>query len=154
MGEEDAEDAEGGEGETRDYMERIQIAMKFLSDNPDEYLSPDALNTYSPKFARVLENLDRVRHVHDPRYARKEATGYRIGRLPPRKIRPLLCRGGGLIGNGTSFHHAWRGRQVSVCGVPNLPDSLQIGLAVGRPRQPTSLRRRCSAECGQYAHSQ
>jgi hypothetical protein len=51
----DAEDVEPGE--TRDYMERIQIAMKFLSDNPDEYLSPEALEKYSPKFARILENL-------------------------------------------------------------------------------------------------
>jgi hypothetical protein len=51
----DADDVEPGE--TRDYMERIQLAMKFLSDNPNEYLSPEALEKYSPKFARVLENL-------------------------------------------------------------------------------------------------
>jgi D-ribose pyranose/furanose isomerase RbsD len=40
-----------------EYNQRIQLALKFLKDNASEYLSPDALEIYSPKFLQILENL-------------------------------------------------------------------------------------------------
>jgi hypothetical protein len=39
------------------YEDRIINALKKLEDNSDKYLTPDALEIYSPKFLNILENL-------------------------------------------------------------------------------------------------
>lgn len=39
------------------YPRRIQKALEFLKENADTYLTPSALETYSPKFKEVLENI-------------------------------------------------------------------------------------------------
>jgi hypothetical protein len=39
------------------YMERIEYALQYLQDHSDEYLSPEGLRTYSPKFLQILENI-------------------------------------------------------------------------------------------------
>ena len=39
------------------YKERIQMALKNLKDNSDEFLSPEALEVFSPKFLKMLENI-------------------------------------------------------------------------------------------------
>jgi hypothetical protein len=39
------------------YAARIQTEMKYLKDNAAKYLTPIGLETYSPKFLNVLENL-------------------------------------------------------------------------------------------------
>jgi len=41
----------------RNYKESLDAKMKELEDNPEEYLSKDALQTYSPKFLHILENV-------------------------------------------------------------------------------------------------
>jgi len=67
---EDADDSETGESEGSDlsneeildYQKRIKAALDFLKydplkPRPTEYLTTDGLETYSPKFKKVLENL-------------------------------------------------------------------------------------------------
>ena len=44
------------------YADRIQTEMNYLKDNAARYLSPKGLETYSPKFLHVLENLKDVDH--------------------------------------------------------------------------------------------
>ncbi len=44
------------------YAARIQTEMNYLKDNAANYLSPKGLETYSPKFLHVLENLKDVDH--------------------------------------------------------------------------------------------
>jgi|TARA_B110000967_G_scaffold208884_1_gene262656 hypothetical protein len=44
------------------YADRIQTEMNYLKDNAATYLSPKGLETYSPKFLHVLENLKDVDH--------------------------------------------------------------------------------------------
>ena len=39
------------------YKERIDAAIKYVSDNSNEFLTPTALETYSPKFLHILENI-------------------------------------------------------------------------------------------------
>ena len=39
------------------YASRIQTEMDYLNDNAAKYLTPKGLETYSPKFLNVLENL-------------------------------------------------------------------------------------------------
>ena len=39
------------------YASRIQTEMDYLKDNATKYLTPKGLETYSPKFLNVLENL-------------------------------------------------------------------------------------------------
>ena len=39
------------------YESRIQSALKFLQENPEETIMPEALKTYSPKFLAILENV-------------------------------------------------------------------------------------------------
>ena len=39
------------------YASRIQTEMDYLNDNATKYLTPKGLETYSPKFLNVLENL-------------------------------------------------------------------------------------------------
>ena len=61
--EEDTEKfAEADQGKQIDYQQRIGRALKHLEYNPDspreqEFLTPEALETYSPKFLSILENL-------------------------------------------------------------------------------------------------
>jgi hypothetical protein len=45
-----------------DYKERIEIALKNIENHPTDFLSPEALQTYSPKFLNILEN------IQDPEY--------------------------------------------------------------------------------------
>jgi hypothetical protein len=42
---------------SEDYNQRIHIALDELYDKRDEYLTPQALETYSPKMLRIFENL-------------------------------------------------------------------------------------------------
>ena len=44
------------------YNERIQSALKMLSDEKDRFLNPEALETYSPKFLEVLDNINDEKH--------------------------------------------------------------------------------------------
>jgi len=44
------------------YKERIDAALKYIWDNSNEFLTPTALETYSPKFLHILEN------IKDPKY--------------------------------------------------------------------------------------
>lgn len=44
------------------YKERLQNKIKEMEDNSDEYFTPEALETYSPKFLHILEN------IQDPEY--------------------------------------------------------------------------------------
>ena len=39
------------------YPERIKQALKSLEDQKDKYLTPEALQTYSPKFLNMLDNI-------------------------------------------------------------------------------------------------
>jgi hypothetical protein len=50
-------DEEAFESNSVEYAERIQIAMQYLSDRPDEFLVPEKLKEFSPKFAKILENI-------------------------------------------------------------------------------------------------
>lgn len=50
-------DAALAKGADEGYEHRLHAATKFLADHADEYLSPTALASYSPKFLRILENL-------------------------------------------------------------------------------------------------
>ena len=40
-----------------DYQVRIQTALKSLETQKEKFLSPEALETYSPKFLNILENI-------------------------------------------------------------------------------------------------
>ena len=44
------------------YDERIKTALKMLSDRKDEFLLPDVLETYSPKFLAMLDNIKNPDH--------------------------------------------------------------------------------------------
>jgi hypothetical protein len=44
------------------YEGRIKSALKALSDSKDQFLTPDALKEYSPKFLNVLENIQDPSH--------------------------------------------------------------------------------------------
>lgn len=44
------------------YPERILSSIQYIKDHAEEYLSPEGLETYSPKFLHILENLQ------DPEY--------------------------------------------------------------------------------------
>jgi hypothetical protein len=41
----------------QEYAERIQIALQYLADRPDEFLVPNKLKEFSPKFTKILEKL-------------------------------------------------------------------------------------------------
>jgi hypothetical protein len=45
-----------------EYKERLDRALKYIEDHSNDYLTPEALLTYSPKFLNMLENID------DPEY--------------------------------------------------------------------------------------
>jgi hypothetical protein len=57
--EEDAAAFEGEQSAKQDvsYDERIKQALYYLKENEDTILSPEGLETYSPKFLHVLENI-------------------------------------------------------------------------------------------------
>jgi hypothetical protein len=43
-------------------MERLKIKMKEMEENSENFFTPEALQTYSPKFLHILEN------IQDPQY--------------------------------------------------------------------------------------
>ena len=45
-----------------DYKERLEKAIQHIVDNSNDFLTPEALQTYSPKFLHILEN------IKDPDY--------------------------------------------------------------------------------------
>jgi hypothetical protein len=45
------------------YKERIQNALAALEADGDKYLTPDALQVYSPKFLHILENIQDESHI-------------------------------------------------------------------------------------------
>ena len=45
------------------YKERIEAALKYLKDNSNEFLTPEALETFSPKYLKILENIQDPSHV-------------------------------------------------------------------------------------------
>ena len=59
----DIDDLEQMQGQTENiklnkkYEDRIQLAINKLKENSDKYLTPTALETYSPKFLNILENI-------------------------------------------------------------------------------------------------
>jgi hypothetical protein len=55
--EEEDVDEEAFESNSAEYSERIQIALQYLSDRPDEFLVPEKLKEFSPKFTKILENI-------------------------------------------------------------------------------------------------
>jgi len=55
---EEIDEAEGAfEPNTVEYNERIQIALQYLADRPDEFLIPSKLKEFSPKFTEIMKNL-------------------------------------------------------------------------------------------------
>jgi len=52
------EKEENEEREDTDYLEKIENALAYLEENGDQYLSKDGLQTLSPKFLHLLENID------------------------------------------------------------------------------------------------
>jgi hypothetical protein len=40
-----------------DYKERLEKAIQYIKDHSNEFLTPEALETYSPKFLNILENI-------------------------------------------------------------------------------------------------
>ena len=40
-----------------EYKKRVEETLQLLKNNPEEYLLPNALETYSPKFLHMLENI-------------------------------------------------------------------------------------------------
>jgi hypothetical protein len=45
------------------YEERIKKAIDYLKEHEEEYLSPKGLETYSPKFLNILENIQDKDHI-------------------------------------------------------------------------------------------
>ena len=45
------------------YKQRINDVLRFLKENPNDFLSPDALRTYSPKYLYLLENIKRPDNI-------------------------------------------------------------------------------------------
>jgi hypothetical protein len=45
-------------GKDAGYEVRIEEALKFLKENEEDYLTPEKLQVYSPKFAQLLNNID------------------------------------------------------------------------------------------------
>lgn len=44
------------------YKERLDIAIKNIEEHSNDFLTPEALQTYSPKFLHMLENIDDIEH--------------------------------------------------------------------------------------------
>jgi len=45
-----------------DYKERLQIAIRNIEEHANDFLTPEALQTYSPKFLHMLENIQDHEH--------------------------------------------------------------------------------------------
>ena len=45
-----------------DYKERLQIAIRNIEEHSNDFLTPEALQTYSPKFLHMLENIQDQEH--------------------------------------------------------------------------------------------
>ena len=56
--EEEVEEVEEVEVEDTKYVEELEKALTFLKENGDRYLSKSGLETLSPKFLHLLENLE------------------------------------------------------------------------------------------------
>ena len=41
-----------------DYKERLDRALKYIEEHSNDFLTPEALQTYSPKFLHMLENIE------------------------------------------------------------------------------------------------
>ena len=50
-------------GESKDLTKTSSIVMKYLQDNANDFLKPDGLNLYSPKFLEILQNLNNKDHI-------------------------------------------------------------------------------------------
>ena len=59
LAKESSNDSEDGPGS---YEEEIKEALKQLNANREKYLSPEGLETYSPKFLNILENVKDTDH--------------------------------------------------------------------------------------------
>ena len=46
-----------------DYKERLNIAIKNIEEHSNDFLTPEALQTYSPKFLHILENIQDPENV-------------------------------------------------------------------------------------------
>ena len=58
----DVEAAKSGTEDKGDYQDRIQAALRQLDLQKEEYLSPEALETYSPKMLAILNNIEDPEH--------------------------------------------------------------------------------------------
>jgi hypothetical protein len=45
------------------YKERLDRAIKNIEENSNDFLTPEALETYSPKFLHILENIQDPEHI-------------------------------------------------------------------------------------------
>jgi Type III restriction enzyme, res subunit len=45
------------------YAEQVQQTLRNINDNPEKYLSPEGLKKYSPKFLKMLENIQNPNNV-------------------------------------------------------------------------------------------
>jgi hypothetical protein len=45
------------------YARRMQLAIQYIQDHAAEYLSPDGLTIYSPKYLHMLENITNPDHI-------------------------------------------------------------------------------------------
>ena len=45
-----------------DYKQRLDLAIKNIQENSNDFLTPEALQTYSPKFLNMLENIQDPDH--------------------------------------------------------------------------------------------
>jgi hypothetical protein len=49
--------------EKRNYEKRIELTLQYLKEHSDEILSPRGLQTYSPKYLHMLENIQDEEHI-------------------------------------------------------------------------------------------
>jgi hypothetical protein len=47
----------------KDYKERLERMLEYINDNSNEFLTREALQTYSPKFLNILENITDDTHL-------------------------------------------------------------------------------------------
>jgi hypothetical protein len=57
----DADDV-ASETDDKTYEEKIKLALEQLDANKEKYLSPEGLKIYSPKFLKMLENIEAPEH--------------------------------------------------------------------------------------------
>jgi hypothetical protein len=46
-----------------DYKERLQMAIRNIEEHSNDFLTPEALQTYSPKFLSILDNIQDQEHL-------------------------------------------------------------------------------------------